>query len=131
MTVEPAAEGRVRDEIALGTAQEHLRQQRETFDQRKRHDGRWFLLKLVMGWIAVALLPGIAVICGFVIFSPERYSTTTVAAATAALFVDTLGLVMSVWRLVLGKGPDPLQPVTDTPAQMEDQSPAPAENSAN
>lgn len=104
------------DEIALLREQELLRQQRETFDQRKRQDSRWFLLKLVMGWTSVVLLPGIGFICGYVIFNHAEFTSTTITAATAALFVDTLGLIMSVWRLVLGKGPDPLQPIGDTSA---------------
>ncbi|GGO63136.1 hypothetical protein [Nonomuraea cavernae] len=107
--------GVVGEEIELLRAQEQLRQMQETFDQRKRQDGRWFLLKLVMGWTSVVLLPGIAFTSGWVIFNHQNFSSTTVAAVTAALLVDTLGLVLSVWRLVLGKGPDPLQPIGDTP----------------
>jgi hypothetical protein len=64
----------------------------------------------------VVLLPGIGFTCAYVIFNYHDFSSATVTAATAALFVDTLGLVMSVWRLVLGKGPDPLQPIGDPPA---------------
>jgi hypothetical protein len=119
MAAEPAAEF-VREEIELLRAQEQLRQQRETFDQRKQHDSRWFLLKLVMGWTSVVLLPGIGFACGFVIFNHQDFNAATVTAATAALFVDTLGLVMSVWRLVLGKGPDPLEPIGDTLTQLTD-----------
>jgi len=41
MTNEPPAEY-IGEEIELLRAQEQLRQQRETFDQRKRQDSRWF-----------------------------------------------------------------------------------------
>lgn len=118
MTTEPPAEF-ISEEIELLRAQEQLRQQRETFDQHKRQDSRWFLLKLVMGWTSVVLLPGIGFTCGYVIFNHQHFSSATVTAATAALFVDTLGLVMSVWRLVLGKGPEPLQPIADAPASPQ------------
>lgn len=113
MATEPAA-AFLGEEIELLRAQEQLRQQRETFDQHKRQDSRWFLLKLVMGWASVVLLPGIGFICGYVIFNYQDFSSATVTAATVALLVDTLGLVMSVWRLVLGKGPDQLKPLGDT-----------------
>ncbi|MGN2634597.1 hypothetical protein ACTD5D_00055 [Nocardia takedensis] len=103
--------GIISDEIELLEAQERLRQSRETFDQRRRQDSRWFLLKLVMGWTSVVFLPGIAVTCGYVIFNFHDFDPATVTAATVALLVDTLGLVLSVWRLVLGKGHDPLQPI--------------------
>jgi hypothetical protein len=127
MTTEPPAEF-VAEEIELLRAQEQLRQQRETFDQRKRQDSRWFLLKLVMGWTSVVLLPGIGFTCGYVIFNYQDFSPPTVTAATAALFVDALGLVMSVWRLVLGKSPDPLQPIGDTPMPAAGASPASSGN---
>lgn len=113
MTNEQPAEY-IGEEIELLREQEQLRQQRETFDQRKRQDSRWFLLKLVMGWASVVLLPGIGFTCGYVIFNHTEFTSATVTAATAALFVDTLGLIISVWRLVLGRGPDPLQPIEDT-----------------
>jgi hypothetical protein len=112
----------VREQIELLKAQEQLRQQRETFDQRKRHDSRWFLLKLAMGWNAMLLLPGIGVVCSAVIFNHREFSPATVTAATAALFVDALGLVLNVWRLVLGKSPDPLQPIGNKTDQSADAS---------
>lgn len=109
--------GVVHAEIDLLRAQEQLRQERETFDQRKQHDGRWFQLKLVMGWTSVVLLPGIGFACGFIIFNYRDFSPATVTVSTTALLVDTLGLVMSVWRLVLGKSPDPLEPIGVVPSQ--------------
>lgn len=100
-------------EIALLQAQERLRQLRETFDQRKRQDARWFVLKLAMGWTSVALLPGIAFACGYVIVNHQHFSPGTETAAAAALFADALGLVISVWRLVLGRGLEPLKPLDE------------------
>jgi hypothetical protein len=104
----------VTDTIALAREQEQLRQERETFDQRKKQDGRWFLLRLAMGWTAVALLPGIGVTSGWIIFHYAQFAASTVTVATGALLVDTLGLVLSVWRIVLGRGPESLGPVTAT-----------------
>jgi len=104
----------VADTIALAAQQEALRQQRETFDQRKTQDHRWFILRFVMGWIAVALLPGIGFTSGWIIFHSRDFTTATITAATTALLVDTIGLVISVWKIVLGPGQQALGPVTVT-----------------
>ena len=98
--------------IVVARAQEQLRQERETFDQKKRQDSRWFLLRLAMGWSAVVLLPAIGGISGWVIANHSHFSTGTVTLASSALFVDSLGLVLAVWRIVLGVGPEGLAPVT-------------------
>jgi hypothetical protein len=98
--------------IGIARSQERLRQERETFDQKKRQDSRWFLLRLAMGWSAVVLLPAIGGISGWVIASHSHFSAGTVTLASSALFVDSLGLILAVWRIVLGVGPEDLVPVT-------------------
>jgi len=102
--------------IAYETAIESLRQQRETFEQRREQENKWFSLRLRMGYTAVVLLPAVAIISGYVILNPASYSTATVTAATGALFVDVLGLMGAIWKVVLN--PDTvtkLDPVTDAP----------------
>jgi hypothetical protein len=42
----------------------------------------------------------------------RAYRMTTVTAATSALLVEALGLVIGVWRVTVGKGPKDLQPTT-------------------
>ena len=105
----------VKDTIALATEQEYLRQVKETFDQRKKQDRRWNALRLMMGWIAGALLPGVAATCGWIIFHHTEFTVATVSTATATLLVDTVGLVISVWKIVLGTGPVALAPVALPP----------------
>ncbi|WP_194831789.1 hypothetical protein [Nocardia sp. XZ_19_369] len=117
--------------IELARKQEQVRQLRETFNQRKKQDGRWFVLKLAMGWISVVLLPGIAITSGYIIFNFSDFEPATVTAATATLFVDTLGLVMSVWRLVLGKGHYPLQPIDDSAPTTPDAATVPVKRAAS
>jgi hypothetical protein len=103
----------VQDTIALEQAAERLRQERETFDQRKQQDRHWFILRLAMGWVAVVLLPTIISICSWIILNYSRFDPGIVTLASAALLTDTLGLVISVWRIVVGKrGPEVLSPVT-------------------
>jgi hypothetical protein len=110
----------VKETIALAAEQECLRQVRETFDQRKKQDRRWNILRLAMGWIAVALLPGVAMTSGWIIFNHRDFTTGSVATATGALLVDTVGLIISVWRIVLGTGPVMLQPVATMPGRDND-----------
>lgn len=102
----------VAETITIANAEERLRQERETFNQRKEQDARYFKLRMAMGWIAVIFLPSIAVTCGWIIFHSHEFTSTTVAAATSALLVDTLGLVISVWKVAMGSGPKALEPVT-------------------
>ncbi|MCS7248435.1 MAG: DUF3395 domain-containing protein [Anaerolineales bacterium] len=79
---------------------ERLRQERETFDQHKAHENRWFQLRLIMGYSSVVLLASIIVISSLILFNHQAYSSSVVTAAGAALFVDALGLVISIWKIV-------------------------------
>jgi ABC-type uncharacterized transport system permease subunit len=104
---------RTYDTIALEQAHEQLRQERETFDQKKSQDGQWFRLRLAMGWTAVVLLPAIMAISTWILLHPGSFSREVVTLAASAMLVDALGLVLSVWRLVVGvRGPSVLVPVT-------------------
>src|SRR6266571_1398070 len=103
--IEPSAE--IRDSIALERETERLRQERETFNQQKVQDGRWFLLRLVMGSVAVVLFPAIMLVCTWIIFHYHDFSAATVTVATTGLLGDSLGLVIAIWKLVLGtRGPE-------------------------
>jgi lipid-A-disaccharide synthase-like uncharacterized protein len=114
--VEPSAD--VRDSIALEREAEQLRQERETFNQLKVQDNRWFLLRLVMGSVAVVLFPAIMFVCTWIIFHHQDFSSATVTVATTGLLGDSLGLVIAIWKLVLGtRGPERLAPVTQAPTR--------------
>ena len=104
--------------IQLERAVEQLRQERETFEQQKRHDAQWFMLRLLMGYSSVVLLFGILGTSSYIIFNAVQFSATVVAAAGGALFVDAVGLVVSVWKGALNQRPgDRLSPVTRVSAQ--------------
>lgn len=103
----------INDTIAIASAEERLRQERETFDQIKQQDARSFVIRQAMSWIAVFLLPVFAVTCGWIIFNYKNFTTAEVTTATSALLCDTLGLILSIWKIVLGSGPRPLGPVTE------------------
>ena len=100
------------DAAVLAQLNERLRQERELFDQKKKQDGRVFVLWMTMGWTAVGLLIAICAFAGYVIVNHDAFSNGTVTAATSALLVEALGLVVAVWRVTLGKGPKELVPIT-------------------
>ena len=94
-------------------AREQLRQERETFDQAKAHNARWFALRLAMGYAGISLLLAIALVSGYILFQPAIYAPATIAFAATTLLMDMLGLVVSIFKLVLSQGSAvPLKPVT-------------------
>lgn len=42
--------------IDIEKAIERIRQEKETFDQRKKQDSQWFILKLIMGFCSILLM---------------------------------------------------------------------------
>lgn len=100
--------------VLLARASERLRQERETFDQQKLHEERWFCLRLVMGYSAVILLVSIMAVSTYLLFNASKFSSSVVASAGAALFVDVLGLLIGVWKIALNPSfLTKLGPVTD------------------
>jgi uncharacterized membrane protein YqjE len=98
--------------VTIAEAQEMLRQRAETFDQVKAQDRKWFLLRLMMGWTAVVLLPLFGIVCLLMLLHHNEFTSETVTVAATALLVDILGVVLTVWKVVLGNGPTKLGPVT-------------------
>jgi len=89
---------------ALLRIEEQLRQERETFDQRKEQEAQWFSLRLRMGYTAVILLPTIIVISTYILFNYQSFPSAVVTASGGALFADVVGLIVAVWKVVLNPG---------------------------
>ena len=53
-----------------------------------------------MGYSSVVLLVAIMVVSSYILFNNASFSNTVVVAAGAALFADTLGLIVSIWKVV-------------------------------
>jgi hypothetical protein len=87
--------------VEIERAAEKIRQEKETFNQQKDHVERWFKLRLTMGYTSVALLTGIMGICSFVLLRPTESPNFVLESAGGALFVDVLGLLVSVWKIAL------------------------------
>jgi hypothetical protein len=102
----------LRRAIAVEDAAERIRQERETFDQLKRQDARWFTVRLVAAWIAVLMLPVVFVTTVSIVLRHTAYPASVVTAASAALFVDVLGIAGTVWKGAFSRAPDRLAPVS-------------------
>jgi uncharacterized membrane protein YqjE len=91
--------------IDIEKASERIRQQRETFNQRKEQDSRWFTLKIIMGFSSIFLLGVIMLFSIYVIANYKEYTSTIVSSVSAALLIDILGLLICVWKIVLNSNP--------------------------
>ena len=97
--------------------EERLRQERETFDQRKDHEERWFNLKLRMGYIAAVMLPGIAIVCVSILINHAEFAPEVIVSSGVALAVDLAGFLAAVWKVGLGQGSiTRLEPTVPLPA---------------
>ena len=99
---------------------EALRQEHETFEHLRRQDQQWFLLRLVMGYAAVVILVGVIAIAGRVLLNASEYPQSVVAAAGGSLFVEVVGVILGVWKIVITpSNPERLKPVTSHSGRLE------------
>jgi len=99
--------------IRVQAAIERMRQERETFDQWKRHENLWFWLRLTTGYVSILSLVLILVVCTFVLIRHADFPAGAVVTATGALLVDALGLIASIMKVVMNpESMRRLQPVT-------------------
>ncbi len=87
--------------VQIERATEQLRQEREVFEQRKKHDNFWFFLRLVMGYASVVLLIAVMAVASYILFKNSQFPSSVVIAAGASLFTDVLGMLIGVWKIVL------------------------------
>ena len=100
--------------VMLARASEKLRQEQETFNQKKVHENRWFVLRLVMGYSSVMLLATIMVIASYILLNSKEFYMEVVVTAGGALFADILGLFIGVWKIALNPNfLTKLEPVTE------------------
>jgi hypothetical protein len=101
------------DAVKFARAEEALWQEHETFEQRKKIENNWSVLRLVMGYSAVVLIPSIMSVSVYILFNHAIFPANVVWSAGGALFGDSLGLVLAVWKIVLNPGSvTRLDPVT-------------------
>jgi hypothetical protein len=74
-----------------------------------------------MGWVSVAVIIFIIVVCSYIIFDSSQFSNAAVTLASGGLLVDVLATMLAIWKLVMGKGPQQLTPY-DTSQESNDQN---------
>lgn len=103
--------------VRLAQAEERLRQQRLMADEKIARARAFRRLQIAAGWTAVLMLPSIATVCVIIIIEYQKVPNQLLTGASAALFVDVLGLLVAAYRsMIVQKVPDePLSPVTEAP----------------
>ena len=91
-------------DLSVERARERLRQEQATFNQHRSHENLWFLLRLVMGYSSVVMLAAVLVVSSYLVLNASSFPTAVISAAAAALFTDTLGLVVGIWKIVFNPG---------------------------
>lgn len=100
--------------IELERATERLRQERETFEQNKKQDSLWFVLRLSMGFAAVVLLVAVLLFSLYVLVNWHDFPNRMQTVAQAAIFGDMLGLFVGIWKVVIApKTTTRLEPITN------------------
>lgn len=102
--------------------EEQLRQERETFDQHHREAQSWSKVRVCMGWTSLVLFPIVTGAAVFVLVDHDAFTTTATTAASGAVLAQAIGLIVAVWRLILGKGPAQLTPVITGNAERQPES---------
>lgn len=109
-------------DIHLERELEKLRQERETFDQNKKHDEYWFFVKITMVGCSIFIMVFILGVVSFILFNPKSFSETTVTIATVGLIGDIIASCASIWTLAMN--PDSiskLKPITSENPQISEQ----------
>ena len=92
---------------------EAMRQERETFDHLRRQDHHWFILRLAMGYAAVGILISVIALATRILVAAQQYPSSVVAAAGGALFVEVIGVILGVWKIVIvSAATERLKPIT-------------------
>ncbi|MFF4402164.1 hypothetical protein [Streptomyces sp. NPDC001480] len=103
--------------ILLAQAEERLRQERLVADENIARARAIRRLQVSAGWTGILMLPAMAVFCVVVLMQYETVPGEMTAAASGALFVDVLGVVVAAYKSwAVKKAPEePLKPVTEAP----------------
>jgi hypothetical protein len=97
----------------LNRSREALRQEKETFNQRKDHGERWFAIREHIAKAAIIYLGVIAIFCMGIILAWQFFPPAVVTGAAGVLFADVVGVVIWVWKTVINPSSNPqLEPVT-------------------
>ena len=80
---------------------ERLRQEAETFDLEKHQSTHLLRLQLVTGYSSLLLAYTIVFVASYILINSDQFSEKVVAGAGAALFVNLLGILAGIWKIIL------------------------------
>ena len=80
--------------------------QQEALRQQLSQSASWFRLRLLIGYVAVALVIGVAGVSAFILLNASTFPAVAVASAAVAELSDVLGVVGGVfWAVMNRPGP--------------------------
>jgi hypothetical protein len=101
------------DAIQIQRAIESLRQERETFNQLKKHDEYWFYLKWGLGFCSIPIMFIVLFFSIYIIYNYNSFSDAAVIAGGMGLIGDIVGSAASIWKITMNpKTMTELRPVT-------------------
>jgi hypothetical protein len=80
---------------------EQLRQEREAFEQVRRHGASWFRLRLIICYAIVLMLYVSGAVSSYILLHPVDYSAEILGVAATTLLVDMVAMAATTFRLVL------------------------------
>lgn len=86
------------EEVRLAHGRESLRQRRVQFDSEIKEKARWSLVRLMMAWASVPCLLAIVLVASWVLVCSRSLASPVVSLAAVALFVESLGIFIFIWR---------------------------------
>src|ERR1700722_18563531 len=92
-----------KESLQKAHAIEQMRQKRLTFRQWQSQNHSWFRLRLLTAYAAIVLLSLILFLCGWILLRASAFPDSVVWAASGALFADILGLLVGIWKVVVGR----------------------------
>jgi hypothetical protein len=101
------------DEVKIQRAYENFRQERETFDQLKKHDEYWFILKMIMGGCSVFVMIVVLFFSIYIIINNSSFPQYIVYTGGGGFIIDIIASSASVWKLTMNpKSMSELKPIT-------------------
>jgi len=95
--------------VRLAQANQRLEQERKVFDRSLERDRKLTRVQTAMSWIILIMLPSVAVACIVVFINASALPVSVVTSASAAFFVDVVGVVIAGYKALLpARSPDAL-----------------------
>ncbi|MAU99136.1 MAG: hypothetical protein CMP81_25185 [Fulvimarina sp.] len=78
-----------------------MRQESETFEERRHQSRGWFRLKLAVGITSIIVLMTVLFLCAYVILTPSKFPPGVYWVSVVGLLGDLLGISTLAWKVIL------------------------------